>query len=113
MALLLKGIAGAVVVVIVQLVAKADNYYIAGLVPLFPTLTLISHYVVGTSRTPAELKQTILFGILSMLPYLAYMVVLYLLVGRWRLGWALAAGVASWAISAAALVVIWQRVAVA
>jgi uncharacterized membrane protein (GlpM family) len=27
------------------------NYYLAGLVPLFPTFALIAHYIVGSERT--------------------------------------------------------------
>ena len=38
------------------------NYYLAGLVPLFPTFALIAHYIVGSERAHDELKKTILYG---------------------------------------------------
>ena len=47
MDLILKATLGAAVVVILAALAKTRNYYIAGLVPLFPTFALIAHYIVG------------------------------------------------------------------
>ena len=55
------------------------------------------------------LKQTILFGMLSMLPYLAYMMALYLLVDRWRLGRAIGGAVLCWALAAVLLIVAWEQ----
>jgi Uncharacterized membrane protein required for alginate biosynthesis len=37
MGILVKALIGALVVVLIGLLAKTRNYYIAGLVPLFPT----------------------------------------------------------------------------
>ena len=64
-----------VIVIVIQLLARSKSFYIAGLVPLFPTFTLISNYIVGTERSPAELKQTVLFGMLSIVPYFSYLLV--------------------------------------
>ena len=47
MQLFIKALIGAGVVVLIQLLTRSQNYYIAGLVPLFPTFALISHYMVG------------------------------------------------------------------
>lgn len=63
MALTLKAIIGALMVVLMALLAKSKNYYIAGLVPLFPTFALIAHAIVGTQRGSSDLKATALFGI--------------------------------------------------
>jgi uncharacterized membrane protein (GlpM family) len=109
MKLLVKALIGAVVVVIIQLLAQTRNYYIAGLVPLFPTFTLISHYVVGTQRTSGEMRSTIRFGMAAILPYMAYMVALYVLVERWRLIPSLIAASLCWLIAAVLLIVVWNR----
>lgn len=37
------------------------NYYLAGLVPLFPTFAWITRYIVGSERTHDELKNTLLY----------------------------------------------------
>jgi membrane protein GlpM len=96
MDLLLKAIVGAAMVVVIQLVARSSRPYLAGLVPLFPTFTLISHYLVGTQRTVGDLKATIRFGMISLFPYCAYMGVLYLVVEHLPLPLALAIATMSW-----------------
>ena len=51
----LKALLGAAAVVLIQLLAKTQNYFIAGLVPLIPTFALIAHYIVGSERTVSDL----------------------------------------------------------
>jgi|GEM_PF-180962 len=81
MDLLLKAALGALVVVLLAALSKTRNYYIAGLVPLFPTFALIAHYIVGKGRSIDDLKTTILFGMWSIIPYFIYLATLYVLVG--------------------------------
>jgi len=107
MDLLFKALIGAIVVVVIQLAARSRRFYLAGLVPLFPTFTLISHFIVGSQRPPAELKATIRFGIVSLIPYCAYLGTLYVLVDRMRLVAALTVATLAWFIAAAILVRIW------
>ena len=101
MDLLLKALAGAAIVVLIQVLARTRNAYVAGLVPLFPTFALIAHYLVGTQRGTTELKQTIRFGMWSLVPYFVYLLVLYLLVDRLTLSLSLVVAVACWLITAA------------
>ncbi|MFP1891785.1 GlpM family protein [Lonsdalea quercina] len=108
MAILLKAVLGALVVVLIGLLAKTRNYYIAGLVPLFPTFALIAHYIVGTERGLDALRSTILFGIWSVIPYLIYLISLYYFTDTMKLAQALAAAVVCWCISAAVLIKIWS-----
>ncbi|MBN1484883.1 MAG: GlpM family protein [Chloroflexia bacterium] len=109
MELLLKAVLGAGVVLLIAVLAKSRVFYIAGLVPLFPTFALISHYIVGTQRTTAELKQTILFGMLSLVPYFVYLLALYLLLDRFKLLPALLGATAGWILVATLLVLLWKR----
>jgi uncharacterized membrane protein (GlpM family) len=51
--LFLKCLLGAVAVLAIALLSKSRSFFIAGLVPLFPTFALIAHYVVGTERAAA------------------------------------------------------------
>ena len=108
MKLLIRALVGAVVVSVISLLSGSKSYYLASLAPLFPTLTLISHYIVGTERTVAELKATIRYGMWSMIPYALYVVALYLLVDHLRLELALLGAVGVWVAAAGILVVVWK-----
>lgn len=109
MALLLKSALGALAVLLISVLARSRSYYIAGLVPLFPTFALIAHYIVGSERGAAELKTTLLFGMASLLPYFIYLLALYWLIDRWRLGAALLGAAACWAAAAGVLIWLWTR----
>ena len=68
MGLLFKALIGALVVVTIGILAKSKNYYIAGLLPLFPTFALIAHYLVATDKGIAALRTTLIFGMWAILP---------------------------------------------
>ncbi len=109
MELAAKALLGAVMVLLIAALSRTRNFYVAGLVPLFPTFAVIAHWVVGSSRPVRDLRETIVFGMLGMIPYLAYLVALYVLVARLRLAAALAAATGVWVVVAGALVVAWSR----
>lgn len=109
MDLILKATLGAAVVVILAALAKTRNYYIAGLVPLFPTFALIAHFIVGKSRSIDDLKTTIVFGMWSIIPYFVYLATLYVMVDRMRLEASLAVAAVAWLMAATVLVSIWVR----
>ncbi|WP_315867088.1 GlpM family protein [Pseudomonas sp. JV414] len=104
-----KATLGAAVVVILAMLAKTKNYYIAGLVPLFPTFALIAHYIVGKGRSLDDLKTTIVFGMWSIIPYFVYLATLYVMVDRMRLEASLAVAAVAWVIAATVLVSVWMR----
>lgn len=104
-----RALFGAAVVVVIQLLSQTRNYYVAGLVPLFPTFTLIAHYIIGTERATDELKATIVFGMFSLIPYLVYLVTLYFLVDRLKLAPALLGATLSWFVVAGVLILVWSR----
>jgi len=110
LSLLLRALIGAAAVVVIALLAKTRNYFIAGLVPLFPTFALIAHVVVGTERGAAELRTTALFGLWSLLPYAAYLLAVYHLAGRLELPAVLLAATGVWIVAAAVLVIAWSQV---
>jgi len=109
MDLILKAALGAGVVIILAMLAKTKNYYIAELVPLFPTFALIAHYIVGKGRSLDDLKTTIVFGMWSIIPYFVYLAALYLLVDRMRLEASLALAAVAWLMAATVLVSVWVR----
>jgi membrane protein GlpM len=109
MDLIFKATLGAAAVVILAMLAKTKNYYIAGLVPLFPTFALIAHYIVGKGRSLDDLKTTIVFGMWSIIPYLVYLATLYVMVDRMRLEASLAVAAVAWLMAATVLVTVWVR----
>ena len=109
MDLIFKATLGAAVVVILAMLAKTRNYYIAGLVPLFPTFALIAHYIVGKGRSLDDLKTTIVFGMWSIIPYFVYLATLYVMVDRMRLEASLAVAAVAWLMTATVLVSVWVR----
>ena len=110
MQLFIKALIGGLVVILIQLLTRSKNYYIAGLVPLFPTFALISHYLVGSQRTVMELKNTIIFSMFSLIPYFIYLLALYYLVDRLRLGVALTTAALCWGLAASLLIILWNRI---
>ena len=55
-ALFLKCMLGAGVVLIISILSKSKAFYIAGLVPLFPTFALIAHVIVFQQKEPKHYK---------------------------------------------------------
>ncbi len=110
LALFAKSLIGALAVLLIALASRSRVYWIAGLVPLFPTFALIAHVIVGTERTAAELRATALFGLWSLLPYAVYLAVVYAFATRWPLGATLVTATLAWCAAAAVLIVVWQRV---
>ena len=109
LALFLKSLLGAAAVLIIALLSKTSNFFVAGLVPLFPTFALIAHYIVGSERTPADLRTTALFGLWSLLPYALYLLIVYWLSVRASLTTTLLLATAGWIVAAAILLFAWTR----
>ncbi|MGQ7153324.1 GlpM family protein, partial [Escherichia coli] len=81
MGLVIKAALGALVVLLIGVLAKTKNYYIAGLIPLFPTFALIAHYIVASERGIEALRATIIFSMWSIIPYFVYLVSLWYFTG--------------------------------
>ena len=107
--LFLKCLLGALAVLLIALLSKSRSFFIAGLVPLFPTFALIAHYIVGSERSPADLRSTALFGLWSLGPYAVYLFVVWWLCIRHSLATTLAWATLAWVASAAVILVAWTR----
>ncbi len=109
LSLFLKSLLGAAAVLAIALLSRSKVFFVAGLVPLFPTFALIAHAIVGTERGAADLRTTALFGLWSLLPYSIYLSIVYLLSVRCSLAMTLGAATLAWLVAAAILVFIWAR----
>ncbi|WP_173912123.1 GlpM family protein [Acinetobacter sp. Marseille-Q1618] len=110
LSLLLKCVLGAAVVLLIALLSKSKVFYIAGLVPLFPTFALIAHVIVAHDKGAVALKQTALFGIWSLIPYFIYLIVVYLLATKMPVWSCLSVATLGWVIAAAALIYGWNYI---
>ncbi len=108
--LFLKSLLGAAAVLIIALLSRSKSFYIAGLVPLFPTFALIAHAIVGAERGQADLRTTALFGLWSLIPYAVYLLAVYWLSTRLALAPTLITATLAWVVAAAALLFVWMRV---
>jgi len=109
LSLFIKSLIGALAVLAIAILSRSRVFFIAGLVPLFPTFALIAHYIVGTERSMADLRTTALFGLWSLVPYAVYLFVVYALCMRCSLSLTLGLATLAWLIAAAILVLAWSR----
>ena len=107
--LLLKCLLGAVAVLLIALLSKSRNYFVAGLVPLFPTFALIAHYIIGSERSVADLRTTALFGLWALLPYAVYLLAVYWLSLRFALTATLLLATLAWCAAAGVLLLGWSK----
>ncbi|AMN68057.1 GlpM family protein [Psychrobacter sp. P11G5] len=105
----LKMLVGALVVLLIQMFAQSRFFYLAALAPLFPTFTLISHFLVGTQRSAADFKIALIFSMLGVIPHLIYTLIVFFSFSHIGLYKALLLGVAGWLIAAAILIFAWQH----
>ncbi|CAI3136955.1 Inner membrane protein YdgC [Acinetobacter calcoaceticus] len=107
-ALFLKCMLGAGVVLIISILSKSKAFYIAGLVPLFPTFALIAHVIVYQQKGAEALQKTALFGLWSLIPYAIYLIAVYLLATRLSMWSCLGLATLCWVVAAAGLIYGWQ-----
>lgn len=111
MSILLKAAIGGAMTALIAWLSTKGNV-LPGIAPLFPTLTLIALYIVGTKGDPPGFQETCLATLKTLPAYLVFVVICYLSIKRVGFRVALLLGLAGWL--AAALVVflaprIWQR----
>ena len=107
-ALFLKCMLGAGVVLIISVLSKSKAFYIAGLVPLFPTFALIAHVIVYQQKGAEALQKTALFGLWSLIPYAIYLLAVYVLATRLSMWSCLGLATLCWVVAAAGLIYGWQ-----
>ena len=109
LSLFLKSLLGAAAVLIIAVFSRSKVFYIAGLVPLFPTFALIAHVIVSQEKGAEALRQTALFGIWSLIPYFVYLLLVYVLAEKMPLWSCLGTAALGWTMAAAVLIYVWQQ----
>ncbi len=108
--LLIKCLIGALAVLAIALLSRSKVYYIAGLIPLFPTFALIAHVIVVQEQGVVALRKTALFGLWSLIPYAMYLLTVYLFATKLSAWMCLSIATIIWIITAAILVYLWQLI---
>lgn len=108
LSLFLKCILGAAVVILISILSKSKAFYIAGLVPLFPTFALIAHVIVSQQQGAEALRKTALFGLWSLIPYALYLIMVYVLATKMSKWSCLGLATLCWIVAAAGLIYGWQ-----
>ena len=107
--IIIKAVIGAIFVVAIILLANTKYYFLAGLLPLFPTFAIMSHYIIGTSNTQAQFKNVIIFGMWSLIPYFAYLLTVYYLYNKTNIYYTIGGGLLVWIIAALILIYFWNH----
>ncbi len=108
MGVIFKVYVGGGVVLIISILSKSKAFYIAGLVPLFPTFALIAHVIVFQQKGAEALQKTALFGLWSLIPYAIYLAAVYVLATRMSMWSCLGVATLCWVVAAAGLIYGWQ-----
>ena len=93
---------------LISILSKSKAFYIAGLVPLFPTFALIAHVIVYQQKGAVALQKTALFGLWSLIPYAIYLAAVYVLATRMSMWSCLGVATLCWVVAAAGLIYGWQ-----
>lgn len=104
-----SAIAGAIVAVIIALLARSQLYILAGLAPLFPTFALFAHILSFKNGGITQVRDVALFGLWSMIPYFFYVGSIYLTVSIMRFEYSVLISLCLWCLSAFALFMLWNK----
>ena len=110
MSLLLKCLLGAVAVLLIALLSKSKSFFVAGLVPLFPTFALIAHYIVGTEQIGGRsANHRAVWPLVARSVRAIYLVAVYYLSTRLSLAPTLVLATVAWTVGAIVLLVDWSK----
>ena len=95
--MLLNILVGVAIVVAMSLLARTEHSWLNGLIPLFPTFALIGQTTTWLSRGDGAAKDVAFVGFFALIPYFAYLAMIYWFAESLGFPRAAAIGVALWA----------------
>lgn len=108
LSILIKSFIGFFLVLIIQVISKSKNYYMAAMAPLFPSIAIFSYYFVRVNKGIESLKLTIIFGILSLLAYFFFLLSLYFFISKFKIVLSLFFSSIIWFIVAFIIIIFWN-----
>ena len=97
--MMLKGLLGAIVVIIISFISRTENYFVSMLAVTFPTFTLFATFGVWQNQggNIQAMKDTMLFGCLALLPLVAYYLTFYFMINENNFSLTVGASCFAWA----------------
>ena len=102
---LINALLGAAVAVGIAYISRTSAYFLAGLLPFFPTFTLFAHIAAYNAGGVGQVRQVAIFGIIAFIPALAYILTVIFAMPYMKFWVAVCVALAVW--SAAAILVIY------
>ena len=102
--LFIKALMGALITLLLDFLSKSKNFFLAGLVPLFPIFALLGQFLVYQSQGADAVKKVAIVGMLSLIPYFLYLLGIYVFISRFFFPLAVLLSLLLW--SAGAFVVV-------
>ena len=94
----LKLILSFIVVGIIAIISKTNNYFLAMVVPFFPTFTIVA-LLNNFERSPLEIKSMLIYGLISLPSLVVFYLAMYLLIDHLSLGVSVMVSLLFWSIA--------------
>jgi uncharacterized membrane protein (GlpM family) len=98
---------GVALVVLMSALARTEHSWLNGLIPLFPTFALIGQTTTWLSRGNAAAQDVAFIGFFALIPYFAYLAMVYFFAETLGFPRAAAIGIGLWA--AISGVIVYMR----
>jgi membrane protein GlpM len=106
--MLIKSFIGFIVVFVIQLLSRSKYYVLSALAPLFPSMAIFSYYFVGKQGNADKLQETIIFGMISLITYFAFLLSLLIFTKYYKIVTALTLSSGVWFIFAIVQTLFWN-----
>jgi len=104
--ILIKAILGGVLIAVLLSFARRGQYIITGLLVSLPAVSLYTWWWIGKGEGPKALRTAVQAAIWSAIPWVTYLVVVYLLAGRLPLWLTLLCGAGAYLVVASAFLFV-------
>lgn len=105
--MLLNILIGVALVVAMSLLARTEHSWLNGLIPLFPTFALIGQTTTWLSRGDVAARDVAFVGFFALIPYFAYLAMIYWLSEPLGFPRAAALGILLWSLISG-VIVYWR-----
>ena len=97
---------GVALVVVMSLLARTEHSWLNGLIPLFPLFALIGQTTTWLSRGNAAAQDVAFIGFFALIPYFAYLAMVYFFAETLGFPRAAALGIGLWAAISGVIVYV-------
>ncbi|MFW6008647.1 MAG: GlpM family protein [archaeon] len=106
--ILLKFIVGGSLIALISFLSKTKYDTFSGLMVLFPIVTVIGFYFISQSMKTPQLRNTVLFSILSLPTVLSFLGIFYFTINKYSIIFSLILSIIGWIITASFLIFIYS-----